>query len=161
MRHEVGIDGDRKPDVGLMGDERTQLNSLCWFSIPANPRQPWSRHLIGPPVHGAITPNGAMDLDGDGDLDVLRADTWYENRDGQGGTMDGRNCRSPMGCGIAREGAYLQTWESKRSVRMENVGEGDLVNPWLSNGRNTFRSVAEIVATAFEPPGRVATGRHA
>ena len=69
----------------------------------------------------------------------------------QGGTMDGRNCRSPMGCGIAREGAFLQTWESNRSVRMENVGETDLVNPWLSNGRNTFRSVAEIVATAVTP----------
>ncbi|MBI4659292.1 MAG: hypothetical protein HY735_10665 [Verrucomicrobia bacterium] len=27
----------------------------------------------------------------------------------QGGTMDGRNCRSPMGCGINREGAYVQT----------------------------------------------------
>ena len=60
----------------------------------------------------------------------------------QGGTMDGRNCRSPMGCGIAREGALLQTWESNRSVRMENVGETDVVNPWLSNGRNNFRSVA-------------------
>jgi hypothetical protein len=23
----------------------------------------------------------------------------------QSGTMDGRNCRSPMGCGISREGA--------------------------------------------------------
>ncbi len=78
------IDGDRKPDVVLMGDERTKLNSLCWFAIPANPRQPWVRHRIGPPVHGAITPQGAADLDGDGDLDVLRADTWYENQDGQG-----------------------------------------------------------------------------
>ena len=63
----------------------------------------------------------------------------------QGGTMDGRNCRSPMGCGIAREGAFIQTWESNRSVRMENVGETDVVNPWLSNGRNNFRSVEEIV----------------
>jgi hypothetical protein len=70
----------------------------------------------------------------------------------QRGTMDGRNCRLPMGCGIAREGAYLQTWDSNRSVRMENVGETDIVNPWLSNGRNTFRSVAEIVASAI-PPG--------
>jgi len=66
----------------------------------------------------------------------------------QGGTMDGQNCRSPMGCGIAREGAFLQTWESNRSVRMENVGETDVVNPWLSNGRNTFRNVEEIVASA-------------
>ncbi len=28
-------DGDGKPDVVLMGDERTLLNSLCWSSIPA------------------------------------------------------------------------------------------------------------------------------
>lgn len=39
----------------------------------------------------------------------------------QGGTMDGRSCRSPMGCGIAREGALLQTWESNRSVRTKNL----------------------------------------
>ncbi len=69
----------------------------------------------------------------------------------QGGTMDGRNCRSPMGCGIAREGALLRTWESNRSVRLENVGDTDVVNPWLSNGRNNFRSVQEIVASAVAP----------
>jgi hypothetical protein len=74
-----------------------------------------------------------------------------EYRVHQGGTMDGRGCRSPMGCGIAREGAWLQTWESNRAVRMENVGETDLINPWLSNGRNTFRSVPEIVAAAVTP----------
>jgi len=69
----------------------------------------------------------------------------------QGGTMDGRNCRLPMGCGIAREGAFLQTWESNRSVRMENVGETDIINPWLSNGHNNFRSVEEIVSSAVSP----------
>jgi hypothetical protein len=78
------IDGDGKPDVVMMGDERTKLNSLCWFSIPSDPRQSWQRHPIGPPVHGAITPNAAADLDGDGDLDILRADTWFENQDGKG-----------------------------------------------------------------------------
>ena len=55
----------------------------------------------------------------------------------QGGTMDGRNCRSPQGVWQPFE----QTWESNRSVRMENVGETDVVNPWLSNGRNDFRSL--------------------
>ena len=69
----------------------------------------------------------------------------------QGGTMDGRNCRTPMGCGMSREGAFYQTWESNRAVRMENVGETDVVNPWLSNGRNNFRNVAEIVAAAVTP----------
>ncbi len=69
----------------------------------------------------------------------------------QGGTMDGRNCRTPMGCGMSREGVCEQTWESNRSVRMENAGETDAVNPWLSNGRNDFRSLAEIVAAAVAP----------
>jgi hypothetical protein len=35
-------------------------------------------------VHGAITPGGAADLDEDGDVDVVRADTWFENQDGKG-----------------------------------------------------------------------------
>ena len=29
---------------------------------------------------------------------------------------------------------------------MENVGAEDIINPWLSNGRNRFRNLAEIVA---------------
>ena len=69
----------------------------------------------------------------------------------QGGTMDGRNCRTPMGCGMAREGAFYQTWESNRSVRMENVGETDVIDPWISNGRNSFRTVEEIANSALAP----------
>ena len=78
------MNGDGRPDIIMMGDERTKLNSLCWYSIPPDPRQPWTKHLIGPPVHGAITPCGVVDVDGDGDLDVIRADTWFENKDGKG-----------------------------------------------------------------------------
>lgn len=78
------MDGDGKSDVVMMGDERTKLNALCWYSIPSDPKQPWQRHHIGPPVHGAITPGGVADLDTDGDLDVVRADTWFENKDGKG-----------------------------------------------------------------------------
>ena len=69
----------------------------------------------------------------------------------QGGTMDGQNCRSPAGCGMAGEGAVEQTWESNRAVRMENVGQTDIINPWLSNGRNNFRNLDEIVAAAIKP----------
>ncbi len=69
----------------------------------------------------------------------------------QGGTMDGENCRGPMGCGMAHEGTLEQVWESNRSVRMENVGDTDLVNPWLSNGRNNYRTIQEIVAHAVLP----------
>lgn len=68
-----------------------------------------------------------------------------------GGTMDGTNCRSPMGCGMNREGAIEQTWQSNRAVRMENVGQTDVVDPWLSDGRNNFRNIKEMVASAVTP----------
>src|SRR6516162_8068963 len=58
----------------------------------------------------------------------------------QGGTMDGTNCRSPLGVGMSDGPALEQTWESNRAVRLENVGETDVINPWLSNGRNNFRN---------------------
>jgi hypothetical protein len=69
----------------------------------------------------------------------------------QGGTMDGTNCRSPIGVGMTDGLALEQTWESNRAVRLENVGDSDVVNPWLSNGRNTFRTLDEIVASAVRP----------
>jgi hypothetical protein len=62
----------------------------------------------------------------------------------QAGTMDGQNCRSPQGVWQA----FQQSWESNRSVVIENVGQTDIVNPWLSNGRNDFRTLDEIVARA-------------
>lgn len=70
----------------------------------------------------------------------------------QGGTMDGENCRTPMS--VAMDGPNSipmeKTWESNRSVRMENIGLTDVINPWLSNGRNNFRNLNEIVAQAIE-----------
>src|SRR5437762_5710599 len=64
----------------------------------------------------------------------------------QEGTMDGTNCRSPVGVGMMDGPAIKQTWESNRAVRLANVGETDVVNPWLSTGRNSFRTLGEIVS---------------
>src|SRR5262245_4492179 len=69
----------------------------------------------------------------------------------QGGTMDGTNCRSPIGVGMSDGPPIQQTWESNRAVRLENIGEADVINPWLSNGKNTFRTIDEIVASAVRP----------
>jgi glucose/arabinose dehydrogenase len=78
------LDGDGRRDVVLMGDGRTELNSIRWYGIPADPGQPWKEQRIGEAVHGAFAPAGIGDLDGDGDNDVVRADTWFENADGKG-----------------------------------------------------------------------------
>ena len=75
------VDGDGRPDVLTHGQGK---NGLCWYRIPADPNGPWEKHSISKGIHGAIAPAGTGDLDGDGDLDVVRADTWYENADGKG-----------------------------------------------------------------------------
>jgi acetyl esterase/lipase len=79
-------------------------------------------------------------------VDITAAKQEYRIK--QSGTMDGTNCRSPIGGSFS---VWEQTWESNRAVRMENVGETDVINPWLSNGRNDFRNLKQIVAGALRP----------
>ena len=66
----------------------------------------------------------------------------------EGARWTAGNCRSPQGFTGNR---LQQSWESNRSVRIENVGQTVVVNPWLSNGRNDFRNLDQIVARAIEP----------
>lgn len=95
------VDGDGRDDIVMMGDARTPLNALCWFKIPVDPRTTWERHDIGPGIHGAIAPAGVRDLNGDGHADVVRGDTWFENKDGRG-----REWHAHPAIPMGREGPY-------------------------------------------------------
>ncbi len=137
------VDGDKRKDILMMGDSRTALNALCWFSIPTDPRKPWVRHEIAPGIHGAITPNGASDIDGDGDLDVARGDTWYENRDGKGLKWEAHK-NLPMGrsgpYGICVRSAFADLDGDGRLELV--VGDADITGSkvailWNQNGKGT------------------------
>lgn len=61
-----------------------------------------------------------------------------------GGTMDGENTRTPVGYG-----AWSRAFEPMREVRIENIGDTPVVNPWLIvNGRRDWRTVEKIIAEA-------------
>jgi hypothetical protein len=66
------IDGDGRPEVVTMSDR----NDLRWYQIPEDPRKPWPRTSVGPAVHAGVS---IGDLDGDGNLDIVRTDVWFQN----------------------------------------------------------------------------------
>ena len=71
------IDGDGRMEIVTMSDQ----NSLRWYKIPDDPTKPWKRHEIGAPVHAGVS---VGDLNGNGKLDVVRTDVWFENVKGDG-----------------------------------------------------------------------------
>jgi len=71
------IDGDGQPEIITMSDR----NSLRWYKIPDDPTKLWPQHEIGPPVHAGAS---AGDVDGDGNMDVVRTDIWFQNVNGDG-----------------------------------------------------------------------------
>jgi len=63
------------------------------------------------------------------------------------GLLDGPTTRDPIGYS-----AWRQQFEPMRAVRMENVGDTVVVNPWLFTGdRGYWRSCAELVEHVTAP----------
>ena len=97
------LDGDGRPD-GIVNQIGTN-QEISWFQPPADPTKPWTRKTIGRNVDGALSLD-LVDIDGDGDLDVLTGEwknahrllafendlcnsgTWIEHVLHPGGTMD-------------------------------------------------------------------------
>jgi hypothetical protein len=71
------VDGDGRPDILTMSDK----NNLRWYAIPDDPSLPWRRTDIGEAVHAGLS---VGDLNGNGFLDVVRTDVWFENVKGDG-----------------------------------------------------------------------------
>ena len=58
------------------------------------------------------------------------------------GGADGESMRDPVGYGN-----YGQVWESNRWVRLRNVGDEEIANPWITvGGRPSWRSVEDLLA---------------
>ena len=60
------------------------------------------------------------------------------------GEVDGVMTRMPISYG-----AYHQGWQPNRFMRLENIGETDVVNPWITvNGKRNWRTARDIAEEA-------------
>lgn len=73
LMHAADLDGDGRQDLVLMTKE-----ALFWISNSGDPASPWPKHVIYRENGDNRTGGAIGDLDGDGDLDVLYGNAWFE-----------------------------------------------------------------------------------
>ena len=91
---------------------------LCVASPPAGADKPPAGASATETLEPWASRRHPKDVAGRHTEDITAAKQEYRVR--HGGTMDGTNCRSPIGGSF---GVWDQSWESNRAVRLENVGE--------------------------------------
>jgi hypothetical protein len=138
----VDIDGDGIKDVVSMSNDPDHP-VLCWYKIPEDFTLNWNYKKIGNGIHGGIAPKGYGDLDNDGDIEIVRGDSWFENIDGKGEKWLKHENLTPMnGYRPDKFGLALKTW----CIDLDNDGDIDIVQAeadtkngrvfWLENQNN-------------------------
>lgn len=106
----VDIDGDGLEDIVQMSNDEDHP-VLAWYRIPEDHHAHWNYTKIGPGIHGGIAPLGYGDMDGDGDIDIVRGDAWFENIDCKGQEWKQHDVLIPTGGSRPeRYGLCLKTW---------------------------------------------------
>jgi hypothetical protein len=81
------------------------------------------------------------------------AEAGHQYRIQVNGTVDAENTRDPI-----VYSAWKQGFEPMRSVKLENTGDSDVVNPWIVvNGKRNWRTAKDIVDEALRTYGDPAT----
>lgn len=154
----VDIDRDGIKDIVSCSDHRDHP-VLAWYRIPEDHSRNWDYRKIGNGIHGGIAPRGYGDLDNDGDLDIVRGNSWFENLDGKGQSWKEHNSLVPPG-GNRPDiyGLALRTW----CIDIDNDNDLDIIEAEADtpDGRVFwFENLGDAGSFKFHPITSASTGQ--
>ncbi|MBD3373823.1 hypothetical protein GF406_02210 [candidate division KSB1 bacterium] len=116
------LDQDGLMDVIACSND-TSHPFLNWYRIPQDPTQPWIETRMGTGIHGGVSPAGVGDLDFDGDIDVVRGDSWFQNHDRGKKWVEHADLIPPGGSRVGRYGLAIKSWVTD----LDKDGDPDIV----------------------------------
>ncbi len=166
------IDGDGIEDVVSNSNDKRNPH-LVWYRIPEYYSKEWKEITISEGIHGGIDPKGAADIDNDGDLDIVRGDSWFENLTGDGTSWKEHAVLIPEGGSRCGEyGLALKTWttdidkdgdmdiieaecdiDDTRVFLWENKGKGKAFTYHLISANSTKQDFHSLAVADFDNDG--------
>ena len=116
------VNGDGDLDIIANSNDAGQTY-LVWYDIPENPEDQWEHIIIGEGIHGGVDPKGAGDLDNDGDIDIVRGNSWFENNTGSGFSWTEHPIVPDGGSRPGKYGLALKVWVTD----LDKDGDNDIV----------------------------------
>merc|ERR1712185_562199 len=143
----IDVDGDGDADA-LSASEYDDI--VAWYENADGAGGSWTRHVISTSADSAYSVF-AIDVDGDGDVDVLSASTgddtiaWYENADGAGATWTYHEIST------LADGAYSVfaiDVDGDGDVDALSASEGDDTIAWYENAGGAW--TRRVISTAAD-----------
>ncbi|MGK7396617.1 MAG: FG-GAP repeat domain-containing protein [Candidatus Cyclobacteriaceae bacterium M3_2C_046] len=117
------LDGDGRKDIISLSNHPDHP-VLAWYKMPEDYRHNWNYKKIGSGIHGGIAPRGYGDLDLDQDIDIVRGNVWYENKDGKGMEwVEHPILTPPRGNRPDKFGLALRSW----CIDLDQDGDLDII----------------------------------
>ncbi len=157
-RHELhDIDGDGDLDAFVGFSHSPEDRRVVWFEHPQDPTSLWPVHAVGSLDKGAAESLDAVDLDGDGDLDIVAGEYYVRYTEERPGATLWIFENLGGGLGWARHRVYTgdSHYQSSRAVDVDSDGDYDVIaKGWFKNEVYLYENTTNCPVRLTEPAAK-------